>query len=176
MGSGRKALRPEEVPFLAATSHLVNSFGEKTLSQNWSFMNYDVEDDLWLEGPRPTWVGSPGQQSGDDGTHQQALRAEGYAVHLWNCTWTSGSVCTAGKQPSGVCLQLYFIHTFDKAFLSKDQLGVCVTGWVVHSTLEVMMLCAKLLQSCPTFCNTMDCSPPGSSVHGDSPSENTGVG
>ena len=25
---------------------------------------------------------------------------------------------------------------------------------------------AKLLQSCPTLCNCMDCSPPGSSVHG----------
>ena len=25
---------------------------------------------------------------------------------------------------------------------------------------------AKLLQSCPTLCNPMDCSPPGSSVHG----------
>ena len=25
---------------------------------------------------------------------------------------------------------------------------------------------AKLLQSCPTLCNSMDCSPPGSSVHG----------
>ena len=24
--------------------------------------------------------------------------------------------------------------------------------------------CAKLLQSCPTFCNPMDCNPPGSSV------------
>ena len=29
-----------------------------------------------------------------------------------------------------------------------------------------MRVCAKLLQSCPTFCNPMDCSPPGSSVHG----------
>ena len=26
------------------------------------------------------------------------------------------------------------------------------------------------------LCNTMDCSPPGSPVHGDSPDENTGVG
>ena len=25
---------------------------------------------------------------------------------------------------------------------------------------------AKLLQSCPTLCSPMDCSPPGSSVHG----------
>ena len=34
---------------------------------------------------------------------------------------------------------------------------------------------AKSLQSCPTLCNPMDCSLPGSSVHGDSPGKNTGV-
>ena len=27
-------------------------------------------------------------------------------------------------------------------------------------------VCTKSLQSCPTLCNPMDCSPPGSSVHG----------
>ena len=27
-------------------------------------------------------------------------------------------------------------------------------------------MCATLLQSCLTLCDTMDCSPPGSSVHG----------
>ena len=31
-------------------------------------------------------------------------------------------------------------------------------------------------QSCPSLCDPMDCSPPGSSVHGDSPSKNTGEG
>ena len=31
-------------------------------------------------------------------------------------------------------------------------------------------------QSCPTLCDPMDCSPPGSSVRGDSPGKNTGVG
>ena len=35
---------------------------------------------------------------------------------------------------------------------------------------------AKRLHSCPTLCNPMDCSPPGSSVHGDSLDKNTGVG
>ena len=35
---------------------------------------------------------------------------------------------------------------------------------------------AKSLQSYRTFCNTMDFSPRGSSVHGDSPGKNTGVG
>ena len=31
-------------------------------------------------------------------------------------------------------------------------------------------------QSCPNLCDPMDCSPPGFSVHGDSPGKNTGVG
>ena len=35
---------------------------------------------------------------------------------------------------------------------------------------------AQLLQSCPTLCDPMDCSPPGPSVHGDSLGKNTGVG
>ena len=35
---------------------------------------------------------------------------------------------------------------------------------------------AKSLQSCLTLCNSMDCSPPGSSIHEDSPGKNTGVG
>ena len=35
---------------------------------------------------------------------------------------------------------------------------------------------AKLLQLCPTLCDPMDYSPPGSSVHGDSPGKNTEVG
>ena len=34
---------------------------------------------------------------------------------------------------------------------------------------------AKLLQLCPTVCDPMDHSLPGSSLHGDSPGRNTGV-
>ena len=32
-----------------------------------------------------------------------------------------------------------------------------------------------LSQLCPTLCDPMDCSPPGFSIHGDSPGKNTGV-
>ena len=39
----------------------------------------------------------------------------------------------------------------------------------------ISLLCL-VAQSCPTLCDPMDCSPPGSSVHGDSPGKNTGVG
>ena len=43
--------------------------------------------------------------------------------------------------------------------------------------LVKMCECACLVtQTCLTLCNSMDCSPPGSSVHEDSPGKNTGVG
>ena len=47
-------------------------------------------------------------------------------------------------------------------------------GWYLPSTAAAAA--AKLLQSCPILHNSMDCSPPGSSVHEDSPGKNTGVG
>ena len=31
---------------------------------------------------------------------------------------------------------------------------------------ECLCVCAKLILSCLVLCDTMDCSPPGSSVHG----------
>ena len=43
------------------------------------------------------------------------------------------------------------------------------------STVTTCVL-AQSLQLCPTLCNPMDCRPPGSSVHGDSPGKTTGVG
>ena len=37
---------------------------------------------------------------------------------------------------------------------------------VVPLVLHCMLLCARSLQLCPTLCDPMDYSPPGSSVHG----------
>ena len=37
------------------------------------------------------------------------------------------------------------------------------------------MLCL-VTQSCLILCDPMDCGPPGSSIHGDSPGKNTGMG
>ena len=44
-----------------------------------------------------------------------------------------------------------------------------------ENTVTSCVLCL-VAQSCPTLCNTMDYSSPASSVHGDSPGKNTGVG
>ena len=41
-------------------------------------------------------------------------------------------------------------------------------------TYVCAVLCC-VTQSCLTLCDPMDCSPPASSVHGDSPGKNTGV-
>ena len=42
---------------------------------------------------------------------------------------------------------------------------------------DVICMCVLCcVQSCPALHDTMDCSPPGFSVHGDSPGKNTGVG
>ena len=46
----------------------------------------------------------------------------------------------------------------------------------IKTLQDTMCMHAQLLQSCPALCNSMDCTPPGSSVHGESPGKNTGVG
>ena len=45
---------------------------------------------------------------------------------------------------------------------------------VVHKHSGI--LCCAVTHLCPTLSDPMDCSLPGSSVHGDSPGKNIGVG
>ena len=50
----------------------------------------------------------------------------------------------------------------------------CKYVWHIHTNTHTYM--CLVAQSCPTLCDPMDCSLPGSSVNGDSPSKNTAVG
>ena len=45
-------------------------------------------------------------------------------------------------------------------------------AWCIFYVCAVLCLVA---QSCPTLCDSVDCSSPGCSVHGDSPGKNTGM-
>ena len=45
-----------------------------------------------------------------------------------------------------------------------------------HSSVKLLCCVYLVVQSCPTLCDFMDCSPPGSSVLGDPPGKNTAVG
>ena len=50
-------------------------------------------------------------------------------------------------------------------------------SWISQSIYSSWGACVCLVtQSCPVLCNTMNCSPSGSSVHGDPPGKNTGMG
>ena len=60
---------------------------------------------------------------------------------LSGLTSKRGQACVPPRGSEGVCFW-------------PSQLLVCVC------------VCAKSLQLCPTLCDSMDCSPPGSSVHG----------
>ena len=52
--------------------------------------------------------------------------------------------------------------------------GCCFCMSVFLWDCFVFLMCSVAL-SCPTVLDPKDCSPPGSSVHGDSPGKNTGV-
>ena len=41
-----------------------------------------------------------------------------------------------------------------------------ITSFNITKTLRGARLCVLVAQSCPALCDPMDCSPPGSSVHG----------
>ena len=64
-----------------------------------------------------------------------------------------------------------------RACFTKDS---SILKQTLHYFKEVpcftVLQCAKLLQLRPTLCSPMDCSPPSTSVHGDPPGQNTGVG
>ena len=62
----------------------------------------------------------------------------------------------------------------------KKLIGLRLHSWSGHfqaqnQTPDIPSI-VLVAQSCPALCNPMDCSPPDSSVHGDSPGKNAGVG
>ena len=78
-----------------------------------------------------------------------------------------------------VCLQGSWTTQACKCFLYPPETPTGAISATPSSGLGLAFLSAVLClgtQSCPTLGDPMDCSPPGFSVHGDSPGKNTGVG
>ena len=79
-----------------------------------------------------------------------------------------------------MCVCLVYVYVFMYMYVSVcvSVCDVCACMYIcmcvslctcVYMCVYVCMcvcMCAKMLQLCPTFCDPMDCSPPGSSVHG----------
>ena len=57
----------------------------------------------------------------------------------------------------------------------SEKLKLILPSSQIYKLCELPVLCL-VAQSCPTIYNSMDCIPPGSSVHGDTTGKNTGVG
>ena len=69
-------------------------------------------------------------------------------------------------------------HLRRRKEVSITNLNLSVTLWTT-GLLRIHLFCPVLClvaQSCLTLCDPMDCSLPGSSVHGNSPGRNTGEG
>ena len=74
-----------------------------------------------------------------------------------------------------------YVHRYEwSTFSSGFRLEAGGCGWYTVSrnnqTLNFLPGCCLVASSCLTLCDTMGCSSPGKSVHGESAGENTGVG
>ena len=73
------------------------------------------------------------------------------------------------------------LSLLQRIFLTQESnRGLLHCRWILHQLSYqgslFYLCCAVLSQLCPTLCDSMDCSPPGFSIHGDSQYKNTGVG
>ena len=114
------------------------------------------------------WVAGRGQGTAGPGSVTSTPEAL--------CYLSSGSYCTSLPQAITPLLS-------PKPPVAPADPGpllpqILLTVGSTASALPVFTTCvrAQWLQSGPTLCDPMDCSPPGSSVHGDSLGKNTGVG
>ena len=78
----------------------------------------------------------------------------------WSHPWSLVPLCHAGIDRTS----------------SELPLGSFDLSWAYYSSLNLILFVCLVTQLRPTLWDTMDCSPPGSSVHGDSPGKNAGVG
>ena len=83
-------------------------------------------------------------------------------------------VLISGVHQRGSGIYIYFQIIFRFRLLQDTEYrSLCYP--VNPCCFSVLCMCL-VAQSCPTLCDPMDCSPPGSSIHEDSPGKNTRVG
>ena len=78
------------------------------------------------------------------------------APNLWD-TWDGGHKVTSELRSEGLMGE-------ERVFQTEG--SVCVKAHGDRKISNTAAAAAKLLQSCPTLCDPIDSSPPGSSVHG----------
>ena len=75
-------------------------------------------------------------------------------------------LAAALKEESKVLLEVWYLDSWGRQSCGQSALGGKRKPILAVVILTTAAAAAKYLQSCPTLCNPVDCSPPGSSVHG----------
>ena len=84
---------------------------------------------------------------------------ESLECHTWEC---------------GLCFHSQQKDSKDFFWTREMEYYVLLNSDMILQHWAERILCS-VTQSCPTLCNPMNCSLPGSSIHGDSPGNNIGV-
>ena len=96
---------------------------------------------------------------------------------MWNCDWRVKVRRRFSSLLDLLCSRSNCIYVKTMTIKGNKSFPTCSHCLDKHYFFFLNIVCVKVLaaQSCPTLFSSMDCSPPGSSVHGVFPGKNTGV-
>ena len=89
-------------------------------------------------------------------------------------SWTVKNSVHHVKPLASVLLKLCKKWTWNQKKMALNKFALSSWHTSKHEKCDAVLCLVS--QLCPTLCDPMDCSLPGSSVHGDSPGKNTRVG
>ena len=90
------------------------------------------------------------------------------SVQSLSCIWLFATTWTVAHEAS-----LSIINSWSLLQLMSIESVMPCISWVCISCINAVL--CLVTQSCLTLCHPMDCSPPGSSIHEDSPGKNIWV-
>ena len=122
-----------------------------------------TEANLWLVVRKKHIATGWGPYTMDSGTTVSSFR-------IWKW-WNRNSIPWPRRT---ICVLILALLLCDLRSISL--MPFWASGVFFKKTSPLRMYACWVAQLCPTLCNSMDCSPPGSSAHGDSPGKNIGVG
>ena len=112
----------------------------------------------WHAGcPSSPTIGSHGAHKPSPGTRHQSACCPKALLESLGLSWHLTTILKRQTLES---------HTFEAIFYPRDLQSVQMWQTTFLSFHFLISMCVLVAQSCPTLCNPMDCSPPGSSVHG----------
>ena len=121
-----------------------------------------VSDSVWPHRWQPTRLprpwGSPGKNTGV-GCHFlfQCMKVKSESEAAQSCPNLS--------DPRDCNLRGSSVHRIFQARV-LEWVAIAFSSIYIYSPMFSSFSCCLITKLCPTLCNPMDCSPPGSSVHG----------